>query len=58
MSSHPHSTMSSHPYEQHTLSESCQQLLELWRRLDMVKEEDAAKFWESFKEFYKYANKL
>jgi uncharacterized protein DUF4231 len=50
--------MSSYTPKQHTLSESCKQLLELWGRLDMVKEEDVTRFWDSFKEFYKYANKL
>ena len=50
--------MSSYTHEQHTLSESCEQLLELRRRLDMVKEEDMTRFWDSFKEFYKYADKL
>ena len=50
--------MSSYTHEQHTLSESCEQLLELRRRLDLVEEEDMTRFWDSFKEFYKYANKL
>jgi hypothetical protein len=50
--------MSSYTHEQHTLSESCKQLLELRRRLEMVKEEDMTRFWDSFKEFYKYADKL
>jgi hypothetical protein len=50
--------MSIYTHEQHTLSESCKQLLELRRRLDMVKEEDMTRFWDSFKEFYKYADKL
>ena len=50
--------MSSYTPKQHTLSESCKQLLELWGRLDRVKEEDVTRFWDSFKEFYKYADKL
>ena len=50
--------MSSYTPKQHTLSESCKQLLELWGRIDRVKEEDVTRFWDSFKEFYKYADKL
>ena len=50
--------MSIYTHGQPTLSESCEQLLELRRRLDLVEEEDMTRFWDSFKEFYKYANKL
>jgi hypothetical protein len=40
-----------------SLSESCDHIMRLFESIDFTEEADMAKFWDSFKEFYKNVNK-